>query len=578
MPWTVGTFHKKRWYHSPWPWISIAIIASLAFLVLPHAQTYLRQWNEQRRISRATDAYTRGEYSDAIVNARAALQRNPHSIEATRIFAKSLEALKSPEAFRARQHLLSIGGNDAENLLAIATGFWKAGDPDAASRTLSEIPTDGRNSAGYHEIAARVAGRRGESADAAIHWAAAAQLAPGNAEYALEHSAAELRSKTPATRDAALTRLTAALENPATRLAALRILLGDASSRQEPTRALELATELAAAPSATFADQIKRLTILHARRQSEAQEVLAQLQEQALPEPRNIYLLVNWMNENNLALAVPEWAEKFTPETKAVPQIKAALADATSRGSDWAKLKSDLEGDSWEELDFLRYAYLCRAAERAGDELAATAAWSNALAATNAKPWPLETLGRTILAWGWDQKTEQVLGKLAESGQCPRWAADYLWKAGLAAGDSHRLYLASRALAQLDPQNLAARNNYIALALLTGQDTDSPHKLAAALFQQAPQDPVIATTYGLSLMQQGRTGEAVTVMSSLPKEKLRLPNIALYYGIFLTGAGKLTEAKDYLQLAASAAMLPEERALYLQAGGETTAADSTRTR
>ncbi len=574
MPWTVGTFHKQRWYHSPWPWIGAAILASIAFLVLPHAQTIYRGWMENRRIGRAAEKFAAGDYKEAIIAARTALQRNPHSFEATRIFARSLEALGSPEALAARQHLDSIGGGDAENTLAIAAAMWKAGNFAGAARNLADLPPEGRTGAKFHELSGRVASRENNATAAAAHWEKALALVPTNTEYALELSAAQLKTSDDAARATALDRLAKLRANPETSLAALRILVADATARRETLDALALTAELANAPGSKFTDKLLRLTVLHRYRSNEANAYLGQLQKESVGEPRNVFLVLTWMNENGLALAIPEWRDSLPVEAFDLPQIRAALADAEARASNWTRLKETLENENWKELEFLRHAYLCRTAERLGDELSTSASWTNALAAVGGQPFALEVLARTVLGWGWTQKAEDLMWRLTETGKAPRWVADHLWKAAFASQNTNQLYLAARTIASLDPRSVPARNNYIALALLTGHDADSPHKLAATLFQQAPTDPVVASTYGFSLFQQGRAAEAVTVMKTFPKEKLREPSVALYYAIFLTGAGRLAEAQEYLQYAAGSSMLPEERALFAQAGGTPNAAKS----
>lgn len=71
----------------------------------------------------------------------------------------------------------------------------------------------------------------------------------------------------------------------------------------------------------------------------------------------------------------------------------------------------------------------------------------------------------------------------------------------------------------------------------------------------------MASTYGLSLCQQGKAGEAVALMTALKAEDLRQPQVALYYAIFLIAAGHPERAEDCLKLSADWPLLPEEKAL-----------------
>src|SRR5260221_14210140 len=166
------------------------------------------------------------------------------------------------------------------------------------------------------------------------------------------------------------------------------------------------------------------------------------------------------------------------------------MAEAYARGSNWTKLKQRLENDSWQDLDFLRLAYLSRALDRLGDENGAVAAWNNAVVTAEANPQWLEGLAKTVLQWGWSRKGEDVLWKVAAARNCPRWVADFLWSASAKAQDAAKMCDASRLLLRADPKNIPARNNYIALALLTGQEADSPHQMAEDLYKLEPNNPI----------------------------------------------------------------------------------------
>ena len=116
-------------------------------------------------------------------------------------------------------------------------------------------------------------------------------------------------------------------------------------------------------------------------------------------------------------------------------------------------------------------------------------------------------------------------------------------------------------LAKLDPKGLAARNNYAFLSLLTRTDEGDPYRVAETLHREKPDSALIASTYALSLFQQGKAEEAVAVMSAQKPEDLRQPQVALYHAIFLLGAGQKEKADEFLKLSADAPMLPEEKAL-----------------
>jgi hypothetical protein len=54
-------------------------------------------------------------------------------------------------------------------------------------------------------------------------------------------------------------------------------------------------------------------------------------------------------------------------------------------------------------------------------------------------------------------------------------------------------------------------------------------------------------------------------MSTLNPTQLHEPATAAYYGVFLAAAGNTQEAREYLQLGATAKLLPEEKTLITKA-------------
>lgn len=561
MPWDLVPVEQNRWYKKPLVWVGVAAFVCAMLLLLPKVQHRYQRWTERRGVQRAAKAYLGGDFKQALVDARGVLRKNPHSGEATRIVAKSLEAMQSPQALAWRRELDVMQGGDAENLLGLAAASVKTGDYDGAARALARVKPEDQKTARFHELSARIAGRRRDAEAAEKHWQQAVQLEPDNLACQAGLAAVQLESRVPETRAAALQVLEKMTEIPAQRITALRTLLTDSVSRRENSRTKQLAETLAADPAAEFTDKLGRLAILRTTRDLQSSAYLAELQQLSVSDPAQIYSLMTWMNENSLALAVIEWEGQLPPELTGKPPICAVLADSYARAADWKGLKARIENATWTDMEFLRLAFLSRTLERLDDPTAGDAAWNNSLAAAQARPEWLEMLARVIKAWGWKQRTEETLWKLTATDRKPRWAVDFLWSAAIARADTPKLYEASKLLVKVDPTNLAARNNHAALALLLGETADAPHELAETLYKQNPEKIVVASTYGFALFQQGRAAEAVSVMEKFKADELRVPQSALYYAIFLAGAGQAERADEHFQLAASAPLLPEEKEL-----------------
>ena len=89
--------------------------------------------------------------------------------------------------------------------------------------------------------------------------------------------------------------------------------------------------------------------------------------------------------------------------------------------------------------------------------------------------------------------------------------------------------------------------------------------MAREVHQQAPTNSFYAATYAYSLYVQGKKAEALKVMQQLKPEELDRPSTAGYYGLMLKAAGDNAKAAIYLEKAAKAQLLPEEKKLFAQA-------------
>src|SRR5262249_48375351 len=127
--------------------------------------------------------------------------------------------------------------------------------------------------------------------------------------------------------------------------------------------------------------------------------------------------------------------------------------------------------------------------------------------------------------------------------------------------------LFSRAL-EREPTNNVLKSNLATLGLLLDASDKRAHRLAEEAFQAQPSNPFCASTYALSLHFQKRTPQALQIMEKIPSERLEQPALAAWYGYLLAEGGQRNRAEKYLQLAAKAKLLPEEKRLIARARGE----------
>jgi hypothetical protein len=543
-------------------WLLLAVcLVSMA----PRVKVRYDRWSASQHAKRAADFLAKKDYTRALLDARAALELNPLDLDAIRVVAQSLEGAGSPEAIRWRRRFDQIKKGDCENTLAWAMDAMRAGDVGIAERVLGSVNPDDRGSAEYHDIAARIAMRKLDLAGAEAHWLESAKLDPKKDEYQWRVATLQLRSHVPGTRARALETLKELSGRPGQRLPSLRALLDDASENGETVNARELADQLVSEPDATFEDRLKRLATLRAINAPESAALLLQLRAEAAPNPLELFHLLRWMNRHDLALLVVEWSVELPAEVTSKPPVCAALAEAYDRAMDWKRLGEISGGDAWGQLEYLRQAYRARALARSGDAAGSAAAWEESRALAGKLPESLEAVAKMASAWGWKEKTHQVMVDLSNHERCPQSVLKALWSIALKRGETTELFRLSKLMAKADPTNVEHRNNVIFLGLLLHEKDGRAHEAALALYREQPSNSHVVATYALSCYQNGLPKEAVAAMETLGPPQLRDPGSARYYGIFLAAAKTVGRATEWLDLGSTGDMLPEEKVLMMEA-------------
>ena len=530
-------------------------------LAWPKAKGIYHRWSTQRHVGKASEALAQNDPGHALLSAKNALKHNPLDVGATRIMAKALEAIGAPEAELWRAQLDTLQPGDAENVLARAGAALKTGAVETAEEMIHSLAPGARDSAAYHAMAAAIALNKRDAASAESHWAEAARLQPEETRHRLNLANVRLESKTPGVREAALEMLQVLRGKPATGIEALRLLLADAIRHRETATTRDMADALVADRRCTFSDKLTRLGALRRVRDERSAPYLLELRDAALSEPAQLYSLIRWMNANELPLMVAEWVRRMPAEIIAKPPVSMGVAEAYAKVADWQKLHEFTTASTWVNMDYLRRAFLAQALDRLEEAEGATGEWTKAVAAARGHPESLEILAKFAVQSKWNKRAEDIMWMLAALPQSPRWVLDSLWQDSIQRGDTAQLQKLSSALARKDPKGIASRNNYAFLSLLTRTEEGNPQRVAEALHREHPENALIASTYGLSLQQQGKAEEAVALMSALKAEDLRQPQVALYYAIFLIAAGHPERAEEYLKLSADWPMLPEEKAL-----------------
>jgi hypothetical protein len=185
----------------------------------------------------------------------------------------------------------------------------------------------------------------------------------------------------------------------------------------------------------------------------------------------------------------------------------------------------------------------------------------------------LDRLGQLLgiaNAWKWPAEEEDILWIIVNNYPLEKGAQKRLTELLYGNGKTRSLLTLYASISKSDTNDLSAKNNLAAIALLVGANEYKPHELARSIYEKKPDDPFIASTYAFSLYLQNtsKPAPALDIMRKLKPEQLADPAITGYYAVILVAAGEKEEAKKHFALLNEAILrnkakpLPEEADLF----------------
>ena len=518
---------------------------------------------------RAAGFLAGGDTRTASLTARRAFQLNPENADAARMLAAIGERARDGTELDWRRKVVELQPDSVEDALALVRCALRANDLSTAEKTLQGIGDAARQTPGYHAALGRLAEIRNKKAEAEIHWAKAAELAPDDTAYQLQLAMLQLGSADEAKRTAARVVLEQLRADENHRAAATRALIVDGAARREdPQRLRALAADLQGYAEAAFGDRIIYLEILRQLRDSEYPSYLARLEKDATSDAGSAAGLLSWMSTHVGAAEAVRFAESLRGEVATTWPVPLAAAEAYAKAEDWAGLQGAAAEAKWGGFEFLRHAYLTRAFRGEKQETAADQEWTRAQKAASAHPQTLLILARTVSAWDWQKETVDLLWSLSKAPETRLEALQLLYQNYASRGDTAGLYRVLVRSAELAPDDLMVQNNLAQISLLLDADRDRARKLAEELVRKEPNNAAYVSTYAFSLYVHD-VEAAVEAFRVLSEEQLKTPAIAAYYGIVLAAAGEKEKARPYLEVGARAFLLPEEKALLAKAENAT---------
>src|ERR1043166_3287816 len=145
---------------------------------------------------------------------------------------------------------------------------------------------------------------------------------------------------------------------------------------------------------------------------------------------------------------------------------------------DWPGLENFLEDKKWGDLEFLRQAFLSRAAVEQKQSLAADVHWRAAVREAGDRLGPLEALLSMATTRGWDKPKEDLLWLIGQRFPRERWALGELVRLYDAHGNTRGLNRVYATIVSYDSKDFQAKNNLAATSMLLRLNLPTAHELA----------------------------------------------------------------------------------------------------
>jgi len=516
---------------------------------------------EHRLITEASRYLKTNDFRNAELCLRRALQVNPLSLQATRMVADMLETAGVPSALGWRMRAAQLQPGNMSYRLEWAGTALKVGELKSAEDAIGGVAGSAKTSSAYDKLAGAIAWSKHNGEAAEKNYLEALRLEPTNLAIVLNLATIRLGSTNRETADAARASLEQLATNSACRQTALHDLQLDAIARKSLLDALKFSKQLATGPSSRFGDRIDYLQLLKVSTNADFGPWLASLKLEATNSPARVFALGRWMAMAEGPANALVWIESLPNEIRTNQPVPLILTDCKIVLKDWSGLMSVVEKQDWAEANFYRLALESLAQRSLGKDYASQAAWRSSIHASLHRLDRLSRLAQVTAGWEWKVENTEVLREITAEFPKEKWAANSLMAQLYAAGNTRELMdLVSRMYAE-DPTDLRVKNNLANLYLLRKSDLERAFRLAREAYAAAPKDPFFTSTYAYSLLLQRKPDEALKVLGDLNPKYLQIPSIAAYYGVVQAESGHKDLAKEPLQRAENAKLLPEEKDL-----------------
>lgn len=511
----------------------------------------------------AREYLEKGDFENAMLFVRKNLATNQQNPANWRLAAEISEKRQSPQALYYRKRLTGLEPTLDNRLKLMRLALELRADSEAAAAAEAAGP-EARDSAEFHELAARAALRTGNTIQAKFHLITLGELRPENRTAKLDLAEIRLGDASPDARTTIRSEIRALATDPALRTRALTLLLNDSIRRDESRDALELARQLLRDDNLSTVEGVVVADALARYDADSLPPYITKLQQLAADRPADVARVGLFLIAKGRATQAKEWLAAIPAEAKDNVVLQRLTAAIHADLKEWAALEAFLRHCSWKEAEFERLLFIAMAQLRQGNEAAFGETWRLALTSAGTNTTKLEMLRQRTALWGWADQRIEVLWRLFQ--QNPRDTATYqqLYAHERGRGNTANLNRLFARLLEVAPGDVNAKNNYAYTALLLGQTSARVANLARDASTAEPKNPYFATTYALALLRSGQPGKAREVLEAIDSFQLWQPERALIQASVLTATGGADEAETLLATVDDRAFLPEEKALLNQ--------------
>ncbi len=522
-------------------------------------------WQQRRLVAQGNAFVQQNDLKRANLNGRRIVQLNPENPDGYRILARVAEKTGSPSAIDLRRHVMEIGRATDEDLILLARDATRFDDPSTAESAISKLSPAAHNRADFHALLAEIAYARRDGNEMERELSEALRLDPANKDYTVRLAALQLNASDFEMSERGRQTLLELQKDPETRREATRHLAENAIRRKDFTTGAKFAKQLDSFPERTFSDRLLLLSALKGVDDPGYAQLLQDLETSALQDPESMAALITWMNGNAMSQHAIAWSAKLPPQAINDKLVAIALSDSYIAAQDWAGLQRLTKTGNWGNVDFLRSALAARALRELGNQPDSTAKWAEAVNKVSGNTRHTLLLADTVGKWNWRKEAIDLLWLAADDPLKGDEALQTLYAYFAKNGDTQNLYRVLLHRNARHPEDANVKNNLAALSLLLNMNRERGWQLAQEVYQQDPHNAAYASTYAFALYTKGENKKALQAMETLTDQQRRQPEIAAYYGIILAANGDNARAAEFLDLAQSATLLPEEKELVQRA-------------